>query len=94
MTLPRTVPAAGERALADEDLQLALYITYELHYRGFDQVSTDMEWHPSVLAIRATLESRFVEALQATIPASPDADPSDVIGATLRSPAPSRRCRG
>jgi hypothetical protein len=49
--------------LTDEDLQLALYCCYELHYRGFDGVHPDWEWEPSLLAFRRALEERFEAAL-------------------------------
>ena len=39
--------------VADEDLQLALYCCYELHYRGFEGVDDRWEWEPSLLALRA-----------------------------------------
>ena len=48
-----------------EDLQLALYLCYELHYRGFAGVSPDREWDPGLLRIRAALEHRFLSALRA-----------------------------
>ena len=38
----------GTSALDDEDLQLALYCCYELHYRGFDG-AVDAEWDDQVL---------------------------------------------
>jgi hypothetical protein len=50
--------------LADEDLHLALYVLYELHYRGFDEVDDDWEWEPSALALRAGLERRFERRLR------------------------------
>ena len=46
------VPAPAD-PLADEDLQLALYVMYELHYRGLDGVDEAWEWEPSLLALRA-----------------------------------------
>ena len=46
-------------AIDDEDLQLALYCCYELHYRGFAGVDDRWEWEPSLLALRAQLEERF-----------------------------------
>ncbi len=46
-----------------EDLQLALYCCYELHYRGFDGVDERWEWEPSLLAFRAALERRFEREL-------------------------------
>jgi hypothetical protein len=57
----RTAPA---EALTDDDLQLSLAICYELHYRGFDGVSEDWEWNPSLLQLRAGLEERHLAALR------------------------------
>ena len=56
--------ALGGCDLADDDLQLALYLLYELHYRGFAGVPADLEWEPDVLALRARLERRFVALLR------------------------------
>ena len=58
-------PAANSAAdpLADDDLNLALYVLYELHYRGFDRVDEAWEWEPSLLALRAELETRFEAGL-------------------------------
>src|SRR3954453_11366470 len=53
--------------LADEDLQLALYLCYELHYRGLPGVDERWEWSPSLLALRAALEQRFEAALRAAV---------------------------
>src|SRR3954454_19738224 len=74
---PLTPPErpAPDDALADEDLQLALYLCYELHYRGFDGVDERWEWEPSLLGLRATLEPDFEAALVAAVP-RPDADPA------------------
>lgn len=46
-----------------EDHQLALYLCYELHYRGFARVAAHWEWDPSLLALRALLEQRFLAAV-------------------------------
>jgi hypothetical protein len=63
-----------------EDLQLALYLAYELHYRGFCGVSDEMEWDPDLLAARRGLESRFLHALHAeTAAAAADLD-SEIAG--------------
>jgi hypothetical protein len=51
-----------------DDLQLALYLLYELHYLGFDGVPDDREWDPGLLAVRAALEDRFLGALRADVP--------------------------
>ncbi|MGH3625130.1 MAG: iron-containing redox enzyme family protein, partial [Sciscionella sp.] len=50
-----------------DDLQLALYCCYELHYRGFVGVDDDREWDPAVLAVRAELERAFLRALRADV---------------------------
>jgi hypothetical protein len=42
-----------------EDLHLALYCCYELHYRGFAGVDSRWEWEPWLLAVRGGLERRF-----------------------------------
>jgi hypothetical protein len=54
--------------LADDDLQLALYVCYELHYRGFDGVDERWEWEPSLIALRAELEAAFEAGLEAAVP--------------------------
>ena len=57
-------PALSGKLGDDEDLQLVLFICYELHYRGFDRVDERWEWQPSLLALRAAAEERFEEALR------------------------------
>jgi Iron-containing redox enzyme len=67
--------------LADEDLQLALYLCYELHYRGLPGVDDAWEWEPTLLALRRELEERFESALLDAVPVpatAPDADEIDV----------------
>jgi hypothetical protein len=49
--------------LTDDDLQLALAVAYELHYRGFDGVDDAWEWAPSLLELRAVLESAHTAEL-------------------------------
>jgi hypothetical protein len=62
------VPAlAVDDPLADEDLQLALYVCYELHYRGFDGVDPGWEWEPALIALRRELEAVFERALRAAL---------------------------
>jgi hypothetical protein len=57
--------------LCDEDLQLALYCCYELHYRGLPGVADEWEWEPSLLALRRDLEACFEAALTAAVPRPP-----------------------
>jgi hypothetical protein len=58
------VPAAPD----DEDLHLALYLCYELHYRGLPGVDPDWEWDPGLLALRRDLEARFEAELRERVP--------------------------
>ncbi|WP_433887616.1 iron-containing redox enzyme family protein [Streptomyces sp. CA-111067] len=58
---------AGAEPYGD-DLQLALYVLYELHYQGFDGIGDDREWDPDLLRLRAALEGRFLGALRADVP--------------------------
>ncbi|MFS8201570.1 iron-containing redox enzyme family protein [Streptomyces sp. CWNU-52B] len=65
-----TGPLPDEAALRDaeplgDDLQLALYLCYELHYRGFAGVDDAREWDPELLRVRAALERPFLAALRA-----------------------------
>jgi hypothetical protein len=60
---PRLVSPDVDTALTDEDLQLALYVGYELHYRGFADVDERWEWDARLLAVRADLEAAFETAL-------------------------------
>ena len=57
--LARVPLPPGPDPLADEDLQLALYLCYELHYRGLPGVDERWEWSPALLTVRAALEARF-----------------------------------
>jgi len=68
--LTRPVHALGRAPLPDDpdDLQLALYLCYELHYRGLCGVDDDWEWEPSLLALRRELEDRFEDELLARVP--------------------------
>lgn len=66
---PQPVPeprAVGDVVLplADRDLQLALWILYELHYRGYDGVDPGAEWDPLLLVSRAALERVFERAVR------------------------------
>ncbi|GGY08833.1 iron-containing redox enzyme family protein [Streptomyces tanashiensis] len=54
-----------------EDLQLALYLLYELHYRGFEGVDPDREWDPDLLRLRRESETLFLHALRTALPDAP-----------------------
>ena len=72
-TLRRGMPALHMRPLdvpiceADPyglDLQLSLYVCYELHYRGFAGVNPHWEWNPALLHVRGRLEDSFLGAIR------------------------------
>jgi hypothetical protein len=50
--------------MVDRDCQLALWILYELFYRGFDDVDPAREWDPVVIGMRSDLERPFERELR------------------------------
>jgi heme oxygenase-like protein len=52
-------PDPTDDVLYGDDAALALYVLYELHYRGFADVDDRWEWEPSLLGFRRELEDRF-----------------------------------
>jgi hypothetical protein len=76
-------PIASADPIADDDLQLALYICYELHYSGIEGVDERWEWSPSLLAFRAALERRFEAAVAELAPAA-SAEELGSVGAALQ----------
>jgi hypothetical protein len=71
------LPAPDTVAAADpygDDLQLALYQCYELHYRGFAGVRSDLEWDPELLRLRGALERSFLAAVRKDTPAHDSVD--------------------
>ncbi|MFL5843280.1 MAG: iron-containing redox enzyme family protein [Solirubrobacteraceae bacterium] len=84
LTAPPGTPIAAPRvdaahALDGEDLHYALYLCYELHYRGLPGVDDRWEWDPALLAFRAALEDAFEAALVAAIgPAAGGVDASEM----------------
>ena len=53
-----------EDPLFSEDIQLALFVAFEVHYGGFDEVDEAWEWHPSLIAFRNELVRSFEAALE------------------------------
>jgi hypothetical protein len=84
LTAPEAEEAAAQlvdrvaEPLGDDDLQLALYLCYELHYRGFPGVDPDWEWSPTLLAARRILEEVFFDALDDAVPRGDRVDPERV----------------
>ena len=58
------MPPVAVDALSDDDLHLALYCCYELHYRGLAGVDPAWEWDPALLGFRAGLEGALLQRLR------------------------------
>jgi hypothetical protein len=67
--------------IADEDLQLALYVAYELHYSGIRGVDERWEFSPPLLAFLAALELPFEAAMADLVGPAATADPAGVAEA-------------
>ena len=50
--------------IADDDIQLALFCLYELHYSGLDGVPDTWEWDPALIRVRRLIEEPFEAALR------------------------------
>ncbi|KUI36816.1 iron-containing redox enzyme family protein [Mycobacterium sp. GA-2829] len=66
---PRNHLSRIEASLADTDpygldLHLALYVCYELHYRGFAGVDPHWEWNAGLLHLRGQMEQTFLGAVR------------------------------
>jgi Iron-containing redox enzyme len=66
----------AQDALEDDDLQMALYLCYELHYSSLEGVDDRMEWSPVVLMFRAALEREFEAALRNLVPTDQSQTPN------------------
>jgi Iron-containing redox enzyme len=82
--LPPIAASNAADPLSDDDLQLALYAAYELHYRGLDGVDERWEWEPSLLELRGRLETEFEQALLATAGPPDEAPAADEMDLALR----------
>lgn len=89
---PRTLLHPVEASIRDSnpygmDVQLSLYICYELHYRGFAGVDPGWEWNPGLLHLRAQLEDAFLTAVRRDVGDISDADADDEMDRLSREPA-------
>jgi hypothetical protein len=90
-------PAPADDPLDGDDTHLALYLVYELSYRGVEGVDERWEWHPDLLRLRAELEDRFTAALEELVGDLPDVDDVTAFLRTLctddgEGASVSRRC--
>ncbi|SER40809.1 Iron-containing redox enzyme [Lentzea xinjiangensis] len=82
---PALLVSGGTRqAWLDDDLQLTLWICYELRMRGFDDVDPGWEDHPALTQFRAALEARWEESLRSLTETTQPAVLSDAGEAELR----------
>lgn len=76
-------PNIHHRVVNDGDAQLALWILYEFHYRGFEDASDSLEWSTELLTIRKLIEDRFEAELRATtepaVSRIPDGDTGQLL---------------
>ncbi|HEX5821120.1 MAG TPA: iron-containing redox enzyme family protein [Solirubrobacterales bacterium] len=82
---PDPSAASSADGALGEDLQLSLYLLYELHYRGFAEADESWEWHPELLGLRAMLEADFEAALRGQVPGHEDRDDPTGLGGEIRS---------
>lgn len=68
------LPSVGDAEPLGADVQLALLMCYELHYRGFVGVDGGWEWNPHLLRFRAELERAFLDALRDRVAGREDAE--------------------
>ena len=54
-----------------DDLQLALWLAYEQHYRGLAGVDDRWEWHPELVWARRGWEQHLLDGLRSQIPELP-----------------------
>ncbi len=73
-----------EEPLVDDDLNLALYLAYELHYSAIEGVDDRWEWAPSLLRFRAELEAQFQRGLEDAVVPTSDEEAGDVGGSLQR----------
>ncbi len=74
----RAPPVLVGAPLDDDDLHLALYVSYELHYRSFAGVHDHWEWDPDLIGFRKELESAFTQGLAAAVPARDDVHADEI----------------
>jgi len=74
---PLPLPDVDHADPYGDDLAIALYTCYELHYRSFDGVDPLWEWDPELLRLRAAMERTFLTALRS------DTDGGDDVTAAL-----------
>ena len=76
----RTDIAYGEQG-SPEDGALALWILYELSYRGYDEVDDRLEFDPGLVRLRRRLEDDLEQRLRERWPGRPSYEPEQGFAA-------------
>lgn len=85
--LARIGASVGDSDPYGLDLQLALCMCYELHYRGFAGVDPTWEWNPDLLKLRAELERAFLAGVRRDVgPVESDRTPAAEMEALSLEP--------
>ena len=81
--------ATANRSLAelsdpmiDDDLQLALYLLYGLHYRSFTGIDPAWEWNIAAVALQSLMEGVFKQSVETAVELPFEAE-SDRVGLQL-----------
>ncbi|WP_202869242.1 hypothetical protein [Kribbella antibiotica] len=69
------VVGGSDHPCTDGDLQLALWVAYELQYRGFEDAVVDGQWDPEIIAFRTRLEEPWTAWLEANGRTTPSGVP-------------------
>lgn len=77
--------APVDNALRGDDFHLALLCAFAMHGRGFDGVSADWEWNPTLIEFRSGLATRFEGALRLHSDPVVGVDPVAAIAAARSS---------
>ena len=82
--------AGAADILNDDDIHLALFILYGLHYGTSLDSAGAWEWNPAIIACRGQLERAFETALRAAVPVPelPEANHEAVAAALFALTAP------
>ncbi|SDD58994.1 Iron-containing redox enzyme [Rhodococcus tukisamuensis] len=70
----RLPPAVGHAHPLGGDLQLALQVCYEIHYRGFAGVDPEWEWDPDLIRLRGEMERLFLARVRDEVAGGADAE--------------------
>ena len=71
----RLIASGLPEAESPDDRAITLWALYELHFRGFEDVPEDLEWHPAALHLRSDLESDLEARLRSRwVAGAPEGD--------------------